>query len=81
MNLKELHIKGELSEKGYLKESFDEEKDDLKHELTELGRNEIKEILKEPFYQKMFIKLALEESKNHPEIAGEIMNRALNRLK
>ena len=76
----ELLIKGQLSEKGYLKESYCEEIDDLKHSLTQKGRNEIKEILKEPEYQRIFLQMALNEAGNNPKIARDIVRRAISNL-
>jgi predicted transcriptional regulator len=80
-NLFELHVKGELSEKGLLKESYSEEKDDLIHELTRTGKEQVKELLRDPKYQKEFLKMALEEAKNNPQIARELIKNAIGILK
>jgi len=80
MNLNELHVKGELSEKGLLKERYDRETDDLVHELTPSGKREIKTMLKSPKYQKALIQMALEESNGDKVKAREILNRAMENL-
>jgi len=79
-HLSELHTKGELSEKGLLKESYSEELQDLKHELTLEGKAYVKELLKDPKYQKEFLKMALEEAKQNPQIAGELIRSAIRQL-
>jgi hypothetical protein len=79
--LVELHIKGELSEKGYLKETYDNDKGDLKHELTALGKLELGDILKDPVYKKEFLKMLVEEAKKHPENAKLIIQAGLNKIK
>jgi hypothetical protein len=79
--LQELHIKGELAEKGYLKETYDNELDDLKHELTDLGRMEVRDLFKDIRYRQEFMKLALEEAKKHPECSKEIVQAAVNKVK
>ena len=78
--LSELQIKGQLSEKGLLKESYSEETEDLKHELTERGKEEIRKILSEPKYREIFIKMAMEEARNNPEIARELLKSAKEKL-
>jgi hypothetical protein len=80
--LQELHIKGKLSEMGYLKETYDNDKQDLKHELTALGKMELRDILKEPEMKREFLKMALEEAKKHsPEQGKKIVLAAINKLK
>jgi hypothetical protein len=79
--LQELHIKGGLAEKGYLKESYDNTSNDLKHELTALGKAEIKELFKDIEYRKEYMRLALEEAKKHPAQAKEIIKRAILKMK
>ena len=80
-DLSELRTKGQLCEKGLMKESYSEESNDLVHELTEEGHAQIREILKDKHYQKEFLRLALEEANNDPQIAGELMRSALMRIK
>lgn len=77
----ELHIKGELSEKGFLKESYSNELDDLTHELTDLGREEVRKMLKETKYRKIFMDMVIEASNNNPEIAKDLIIGAMNKLK
>ena len=79
-DLSELILRGQLCEKGLLKESFNQELNDLSHELTEQGRNEVKKILTDKKYQKMFIQMALEEA-GDPKLAGQLIRNALTRLK
>jgi hypothetical protein len=79
--LYELHLKGELSEKGYLKETYDNQTEDLKHTLTDLGITEIKGILKDPKMKREFLLMAIQEAKGNPEIALELIKNAMQRLK
>jgi hypothetical protein len=79
--LQELHIKGELSEKGYLKETFDEITQDLKHELTTLGKMEVSDMFKDIKYRQEFLKLALNEARAHPEVGKEIIIAAINKVR
>lgn len=79
--LQELHIKGELAEKGYLKETYDNELGDLKHELTDLGKEEVRDLFKDIKYRQEFMKLALEEAKKHPECSKEIIQAAVNKMR
>jgi hypothetical protein len=53
-------IEGRLCEKGYLKERYDYEKEDLVRTITSKGINEIKNMLKEGYWQKEFCKLIKE---------------------
>lgn len=79
--LQELHIRGELAEKGYLKETYDNDKGDLKHELTGLGKAELRDILKDPEMKREFLKMALEEANKHPGLEDQIFLAAINKLK
>jgi len=80
--LEELHIRGKLSEMGYLKETYDKDKEDLVHELTELGKAELKDILKDSEMKREFIKMAVEEAKKHsPETGRKILIGAINKIK
>lgn len=79
--LQELHIKGELAGKGYLKETYDNETEDLKHELTALGRAEVRELFKDPSYRKAFLRMAVIEAKRHPDRAKLIICAAVSKLK
>lgn len=78
--LTELHIKGELAERGFLKETYSEEKGDLDHKITDKGMHEIRIMLRDPKYRKEFMLMALQEAKNHPEQARAIVQAALNKL-
>jgi hypothetical protein len=79
--LTELHIKGKLSEEGYLKETYDNETNELTHKLTELGTETIKEMFKSNEWRKEFIKLAVEKANKYPNEARQIMINAVNKLK
>ena len=57
--LQELHVKGKLAEMGYLKESYDNDRQDLKHELTALGKMELRDILRDPEMKREFMKMAI----------------------
>jgi len=80
--LQELHIKGELAGRGYLKESWDNESNDLKHELTDQGKAEIAQILKDPAYRAEFVKMSIEEARKHsPEVARRILQSIAEKIK
>lgn len=79
--LQELHIQGELAEQGYLKETYDFELNDLKHELTDLGKQEIRRLFRDPEYKKEFLKMAVAEAKKHPEQAKSIICAAVQKVK
>lgn len=78
--LQELHLKGELSEKGYLKETYDNQTEDLKHTLTDLGIIEIKRILKDPEMKREFLLMAIQEAKGDPIVFREIIKNVMQRL-
>jgi hypothetical protein len=79
---KELHIKGTLAEKGYLKETYDNDKGDLKHELTALGKMELRDILRDPEMKREFLKMAIEEAKKHsPGTGKKIVLAAINKMR
>lgn len=80
--LQELHIKGTLAEKGYLKETYDNESKDLKHELTALGKMELRDILRDPEMKREFLKMAIVEAKKFsPEQGKKIVLAAINKIK
>jgi len=80
--LQELHIKGKLSEMGYLKETYDNDKGDLKHELTALGKMELGDILRDPEMKREFLKMAINEAKKHkPETGKKIVLAAINKMR
>jgi predicted transcriptional regulator len=79
-DLSELHTKGQLCEKGLLKETYSEESNELEHQLTDEGKAQIREILKDRHYQKEFMKMALEEAQNDPKIARELIISAIKRI-
>jgi len=77
--LQELHIRGELSENGYLKETYDNEREELKHELTGLGKNKVRALFKDIKWRQEFMRLALEEAKKHPKNAQMIIKVAIEK--
>ncbi|HUS51650.1 MAG TPA: hypothetical protein VMZ91_15900 [Candidatus Paceibacterota bacterium] len=58
INLIEEHLEGTLCEKGFMKERFDMEKNDLVRNLTEKGRERCLELLKDPEYKREYLKMA-----------------------
>ncbi len=48
---------GNLCGKGYLTERYDEQEGDLVHTLTKKGLKEVKEMLKDPEYKKIFVQM------------------------
>lgn len=81
-DLKELHLRGELSSEGYLKETYNSQTDNLDHKLTEKGYNEIKKMFQSVEYRREFLKIAMEEAKKHePFEAQLIMQSAVNKVK
>jgi hypothetical protein len=79
--LEELHVKGTLAEKGYLKETYDNHSGDLKHELTALGKMELRDILKDPEMKKEFLRMALEEARKNPALADKIIFLAVKKMR
>ena len=79
--LKELHIRGVLSDKGYLKETYDNELNDLKHKLTDKGQDKLKEFLRDPESRKQFMRLAIEEAAKHPGNEKAILQGAINKIR
>lgn len=79
--LQELHIKGTLAEKGYLKETYDNDTSDLKHELTALGKLELADILRDPEMKREFLKMAIEEAKKHSPEQSKTIVLAINKIK
>jgi DNA-binding PadR family transcriptional regulator len=63
MDLNEFYNLGRLSEKGFLKERFNKEIDDLDYKLTEKGIKEIKTLLKDKNWRETFKKMILEQSR------------------
>lgn len=77
----ELQRKGELAGMGYLKESYDNESNDLKHELTDLGKAKSKELLRDVKYRQAFMLMAIEEAKKHPGKEKDIIKAAMEKIK
>ena len=53
---------GTLCRKGYMIERYDEKFQDLVRTFTNRGINQIKEILKDPRYKKIFAQILYEET-------------------
>ena len=68
-------------ERGYLKETYDNQSEDLKHELTALGKMELRDILSDPVYKREFLRMAIEEARKHPDIAEKIMYLAVKKMR
>jgi hypothetical protein len=51
------------------------------HELTNLGKLELRDILRDPEMKREFLKMAMEEAKKNPKIAKQIILGAVNKLK
>ena len=79
--LTELHIKGGLASMGYLKETYDNDTNDLKHELTDKGKAQIREFMKDVKYRREFMELAIEEAKKHPGHEKDIIKAALDKIR
>ena len=61
-------IEGRLCEKGYLKERYDETKEDLVRTLTAKGINEVRKMLKEKEWKKIAIIMMLNQGWTKEEI-------------
>ena len=58
---------GVLCEDGFMKERYDFKSDELVRSFTPKGLDVIKDILKDPKYQKIFVELIKKESKEMTE--------------
>lgn len=72
-------MEGRLCEKGYMKEKFDNEKNDLVRSITDRGYNELRKMLLEKEWQKKFVML-VNSLKMPSEDKKEIVKIALNKL-
>lgn len=63
------HQAGVLCEKGFMKERYDERVDELVRTFTPHGIVVVKQILKDPKYQKEFLKMIYNEVKDLPREA------------
>ena len=76
MNLRQEWIEGRLCEKGFLKESYDEQAQDLKRTFTHMGFNAVRTMLNDPNWRSMFKMMLLQ--KGIPEEAHEsLINKIL----
>ena len=63
------HQAGVLCEKGFMKERYDDKVDDLVRTFTPKGIKVVRDILKDPKYQKDLMKILYEEIKDLPNEA------------
>lgn len=76
------HQAGVLCEEGFMKERYDENIDDLVRTFTPKGINVVKDILKDPKNQKIFMEIIYEETKNLPKDAKiKVINELRGMLK
>ena len=81
-DLQELHIKGELSEKGFLKEIYDKNKGDLVHTLTEKGNKTTLELLRNKDLAREYLIIAGKEALKYDRAtARKIIQEAINTVK
>ena len=66
LNLYVDYLEGKLCEKGLMKEHFDLEKNDLVRNLTNSGKLTVIELLKDPYWKKIYLLLAKESFKKYP---------------
>lgn len=63
------HQAGVLCDKGYMKERYDKKVNDLVRTFTPKGISVVKNILKDPNYQKVFLRMIYNEIKDLPKEA------------
>lgn len=61
------HQAGVLCEKGFMKERYDDKINELIRTFTPKGIDVVKDILKDPKYQKEFMKMIYNEIKDFPK--------------
>lgn len=75
-------IEGKLCERGLLKERYDSGEDELIRDLTIEGRERAHELLKDEFWRKSYVLLALTELKKYPaEVRKKIWKQMMRPLK
>jgi len=78
----EEHIEGTLCEKGFMRETFDSEKDELVRSLTDKGRERALALLKLPEYKREYLKMAQQGLKNTPlEFRKIVWKKIANQLR
>ena len=76
------HQAGVLCEKGFMKERYDDKVDDLVRTFTPKGIKVVRDILKDPKYQKDLMKILYEEIKDLPKQAQiEVVHELREMLK
>ena len=61
-NSEDEQVIGTLCRNGFMEEKYDENVDDLVRTFTDKGIDEIKEILKDPKYKKIFAQILFKET-------------------
>ena len=75
-------IEGKLCEKGLMQETFDLEKNDLSRNLTPKGKLTAEELLTNPEWRRVYVRLAKEEFKQFPpEIRKILWKKVINQLR
>jgi len=81
-NPKVEHIEGRLCEKGFMKETFDEESDELVRNLTPIGKETAEKLLLDPEWKRTYLLLAQNEFKKYPLPIRKILwQRVLNQIR
>ena len=81
-NPKVEHIEGRLCEKGFMKETFDENSDELVRNLTSQGKETAENLLKDPEYKRAYLLLAQNEFKKYPlHIRKILWKRVINQIR
>jgi len=76
------HIEGTLCEKGFMRETFDLEKDELVRKLTDKGREKALGLLKLPKWKREYVKMARLGLKDTPlELRKIIWKKIANQLR
>lgn len=62
MPIEDEQVIGTLCREGLMEEKYDENVDDLVRTFTDKGKDEIREILKDPKYKKIFAQILFKET-------------------
>ena len=74
-------IRERLSQKGFLIEDYNKETDEFFKKVTEKGKKEIREILKDPEYQRLFKNMIKDElRRTKPEFRHQRLKRIMESL-
>ena len=78
MNLERENMRERLRQKGFLIEEYNKETDSLFKKITSKGKTEIKEILKDPEYKRLFKNMIKDElRKTKPEFRNQRLNEIM----